>query len=97
MCLAIPAVVKKINRNIAEIESLGVFKKVDISLIPDVKIGDYVIVHAGFAIQVIDKKEALVTEDYWKEYFEAALNIEDDAEEDIEEDYTGSYDDGDSH
>ena len=58
MCLAIPAVVKKINRNIAEIESLGVLKKIDISLIPHVKIGDYVIVHAGFAIQILDKKYA---------------------------------------
>jgi hydrogenase expression/formation protein HypC len=70
MCLAIPAKVNKINKNIAEIESLGVTKKVDISLIPDVKIGDYVIVHAGFAIQIIDKEEALITEGYWKDYLE---------------------------
>jgi hydrogenase expression/formation protein HypC len=70
MCLAIPAKVNKINKNIAEIESLGVIKKVDISLIPDVKIGDYVIVHAGFAIQIIDKEEALITEGYWKDYLE---------------------------
>jgi hydrogenase expression/formation protein HypC len=70
MCLAIPAKVNKINKNIAEIESLGVTKKVDIYLIPDVKIGDYVIVHAGFAIQIIDKEEALITEGYWKDYLE---------------------------
>ena len=70
MCLAIPAKVNKINKNIAEIESLGVTKKVDISLVPDVKIGDYVIVHAGFAIQIIDKEEALITEGYWKDYLE---------------------------
>jgi hydrogenase expression/formation protein HypC len=70
MCLAIPAKVNKINKNIAEIESLGVTKKVDITLIPDVKIGDYVIVHAGFAIQIIDKEEALITEGYWKDYLE---------------------------
>ena len=70
MCLAIPAKVNKINKNIAEIESLGVTKKVDISLIPDVKIGDYIIVHAGFAIQIIDKEEALITEGYWKDYLE---------------------------
>ena len=70
MCLAIPAKVIKINENIAEIESLGVIKEVDITLVPDAKIGDYVIVHAGFALQIIDKKEASITEGYWKEYLE---------------------------
>jgi len=70
MCLAIPAKVIKINKNIAEIESLGIIKEVDITLVPDVKIGDHVIVHAGFAIQIIDKKEASITEGYWKEFLE---------------------------
>jgi hydrogenase expression/formation protein HypC len=70
MCLAIPAVVKKISKNIAEIESMGVIKDVDISLVPEVKIGDYVIIHAGFAIQIIDKEEALITQGYWQEYFD---------------------------
>lgn len=72
MCLAIPAKVIKINKNIAEIESLGVIKEVDITLVPDAKIGDYVIVHAGFAIQIIDKKEASITVGYWKEFLEEA-------------------------
>ena len=70
MCLAIPAEVKKITDNSAEIESFGVRKNVDISLIPGVKIGDYVIVHAGFAIQIIDRDEALITQDYLKDYIE---------------------------
>jgi hydrogenase expression/formation protein HypC len=70
MCLAVPAEVKKIEDNLAEIESLGVKKSVDISLIPEVKTGDYVIVHAGFAIQIIDKEEALITRDYLKDYIE---------------------------
>jgi hydrogenase expression/formation protein HypC len=70
MCLAIPAKIIKINKNIAEIESLGVTKEVDITLVPDAKTGDYVIVHAGFAIQIIDKKEASITEGYWKEFLE---------------------------
>ena len=70
MCLAIPAEVKKITGNSAEIESFGVRKNVDISLIPGVKIGDYVIVHAGFAIQIIDRDEALITQDYLKDYIE---------------------------
>jgi len=70
MCLAIPAKINKIDNNIAEIESLGVIKKVDISLLPDAKIGDYVIVHAGFAIQLMDKEDALITHGYWKDYFD---------------------------
>jgi hydrogenase expression/formation protein HypC len=70
MCLAIPAVVNKINKNIAEIESMGVIKEVEISLVPEVKVGDYVIIHAGFAIQIIDKEEALITQGYWQEYFD---------------------------
>ena len=70
MCLAIPAIVNKINKNTAEIESMGVKRDVEISLVPDVKVGDYVIIHAGFAIQIIDKKEALITQGYWQEYFD---------------------------
>lgn len=68
MCLAIPAKVLSINKNTAEVGSLGVRKKIDITLIPDVKKGDFVIVHAGFAIQIIDKEEALSIQNYWKEY-----------------------------
>jgi len=70
MCLAIPAKVISIKNNTAEIESFNIKKNVDISLVPNVKTGDYVIVHAGFAIQVIDKKEAMITQDYFKEYIE---------------------------
>jgi len=68
MCLAIPSKILKIDKNIAEAESLGVIKEIDITLVPDVRTGDYVIVHAGFAIQIIDKKEASITEGYWKEF-----------------------------
>ncbi len=70
MCLAIPAKIIKINKNIAEIESLGVKKEIDISLVPDVKKGDFVIVHAGFAIQIIDKEEAETIQNYWKEFLD---------------------------
>lgn len=69
MCLAVPAKVNKINKNTAEIESFGVKKEVDITLIPDVEIDDYVIVHAGFAIQIVDKEDALITQGYFKDYF----------------------------
>ncbi len=74
MCLAIPAKIISINKNSAVIESLGVEKEVDITLLPDAKNGDYVIVHAGFAIQAIDKEEALVTQGYWKEWLDEEGN-----------------------
>ena len=58
MCVAVPAKIVTIDDNKAQIESAGVSKKIDISLVPEVSIGDYVIVHAGFAIQVVDTEEA---------------------------------------
>ncbi|MCJ7665588.1 MAG: HypC/HybG/HupF family hydrogenase formation chaperone [Actinobacteria bacterium] len=74
MCLAIPARIVNIDKNTALIESLGVEKQVDITLLPDAKKGDYVIVHAGFAIQVIDREEALTTQGYWKEWLDEEGN-----------------------
>lgn len=71
MCLAIPAKIIEINNNTAKVETLGVSKDVDISLLPGAKLGDFVIVHAGFAIQIIDEEEALETHKYWKEYLDA--------------------------
>ena len=68
MCLAIPAKIIKINKNIAEVESFGVKKEIDISLTSDAKKGNFVIVHAGFAIQIIDKKDAVIIQNYWKEF-----------------------------
>lgn len=70
MCLAIPAKILRIDEKIAEIESMGVKKEIDITLVPDARKGDYVLVHAGFAIQTIEKNEALAIENYWKEYLD---------------------------
>ncbi|GAG56032.1 unnamed protein product, partial [marine sediment metagenome] len=39
-----------------------------------VRLGDYVIVHAGFAIQLIDEEDALISQGYWKEYFDKEKN-----------------------
>lgn len=58
MCLAIPARVIKIKKNIAEVEIGGVQKKVDIRLLNNVCLGDYLLIHAGFGISKINKKEA---------------------------------------
>ena len=59
MCLAIPGKVKKIFKdNSAEIEIGGIVKPISLDLIPKVKLGDYVLIHAGFAIEIIDEKQA---------------------------------------
>ena len=60
MCLAIPGKVKKIfNDRTAEIEIGGIVKNASLDLIPQVAVGDYVLLHAGFAIEVIDQEKAL--------------------------------------
>lgn len=69
MCLAIPGKVVKINQNLAKVDFGGVMREVDISLV-DVNIGDYVLVHAGFAIETIDEEEAERSLDLWKELLE---------------------------
>jgi len=74
MCLAIPAKILKIEKYKALIESLGVRKEVDISLLPEAIKGDYVIIHAGFAIQTIEEDEAIATQGYWKEWLDEEKN-----------------------
>jgi len=67
MCLAIPARVLKRKGSIAKVDfGDGTARDVNISLV-DVKVGEYVIVHAGFAIQVLDKQSAEETIRLWNE------------------------------
>jgi len=58
MCLAIPALVKSVEGNQAEVEVGGVGRKVSIWLTPEARVGDYVLLHTGYAIGIIDKAEA---------------------------------------
>lgn len=59
MCLAIPAKIMKIENNMGIVEMGGTQGEVSLLLQEDAKVGDYVIVHAGFAIHRIDEAEAL--------------------------------------
>ena len=59
MCLAIPSKLVKIENNMGTIDVEGVKRETSLLLIEDVKVGDYVIVHAGFAIRKIDESEAM--------------------------------------
>ena len=59
MCLAIPMKIVDIQENgLAVVSQDGMETEVDLSLIDNPKIGDYVIVHAGFALEVLDMQEA---------------------------------------
>jgi len=58
MCLAVPAKVIKIEGTTALVDMMGNQTQADISVLEGVKIGDYVMVHAGFAIQKYDEEEA---------------------------------------
>jgi len=67
MCLAIPARILEIRENKAQVDfGGGVSREVNVMLV-DAKVGDYVLVHAGYAIQVLDKKEAKETLKLWEE------------------------------
>ncbi len=59
MCLAIPSKIIRIDDTIATIDVDGVQREASIMLLEDAKLGDYVIVHAGFAIHKIDETEAM--------------------------------------
>ena len=58
MCLAVPARVKTIEKNVASVDFGGVTKKVSLGIVKGVKKGDYVLVHAGFAIGKVERQEA---------------------------------------
>jgi len=67
MCLAIPMKVEKVEGEFAVVSIGSVKKEVNISFIENVKKGDYLIVHAGFAISKLDVKEAEETLKIFKE------------------------------
>lgn len=69
MCLAVPAEIKSIEGHIATVDYGGVRRTANISLV-DAKVGDFVIVHAGYAIQVMDRDEAEKTLDIFREMLE---------------------------
>ncbi len=61
MCLAVPTLIKSIDGQQARVEIGGVQRAISLALTPEAAVGDYVIVHAGFAISVLDEEEAQET------------------------------------
>ena len=61
MCLAVPMQVKTITADLAVCEIDGVQREASLMLLEEVQVGDYVLIHAGFAIEKIDEAEAQLT------------------------------------
>ena len=80
MCLAIPARVTEVDEaHMASVDIMGVTRKVSLDLVPEAVVGDFLLVHAGFALQVIDEESANETLELLKQipFFEeeAGLNV----------------------
>ena len=58
MCLAVPARVIEINEGTGFVELAGVVREVSFMLLPDTQVGDYVLLHAGYALQKVDEADA---------------------------------------
>ncbi len=67
MCLAVPLKLVEINGKEAVGESMGMRRTLRVDFIPDPKPGDYVIVHAGFAIERLSEEQALADLESWEE------------------------------
>ena len=69
MCLAIPAkVIEKADDGLATVNILGVTRGISLDLTPQAEMGDYVLVHAGFAIEIIDEATAQETIDLIRQF-----------------------------
>ena len=61
MCLAVPAQLVQVNEFVGTIALTGVTRDVNLMLVPEAKVGDWVLVHAGCAVQIVDEEEAKAT------------------------------------
>jgi hydrogenase expression/formation protein HypC len=71
MCLAVPGKILSIEgedlARMARISFGGIVKEVSLAYVPEAKVGEYAIVHVGFAISLVDEEEALRTLEYLKQ------------------------------
>jgi len=70
MCLAIPGKIVNIVGDIGEIDFGGVIRKANIAMV-EAKVGDWAVIHAGFAIEIMDEEEARETIALWNEVLES--------------------------
>jgi hydrogenase expression/formation protein HypC len=71
MCLAVPVLIKSIEDKEAEAEIGGINRRISLWLTPEAKVGDYVLVHTGYAINVLDQAQAEETLALLREIAEA--------------------------
>lgn len=76
MCLAVPLRITAIANDLATVEMGGVTRQVSLVLTPEAQVGDYVLVHAGFAINVLDEEEARETLALFAELEEASRRVD---------------------
>ena len=80
MCLAIPGKIVKLNDDgqTAMVDFDGIEQKVVVALVQDPEVGKYVIIHAGYAIEIMSEKEAQESIEQWKEMSdELGMDLED--------------------
>jgi len=70
MCLAIPGKIISITGDIGEIDFGGVIRRANITMV-EAKVGDWAVIHAGFAIEIMDEEEAQETIQLWNEVLES--------------------------
>jgi hydrogenase expression/formation protein HypC len=73
MCLGLPAKVLNIDGTKCSVEMMGVINTISIELLENVKVGDFVLVHAGCAIQVLDEEDAQKTIEIFNEIRELGI------------------------
>ncbi|MFO7696090.1 MAG: HypC/HybG/HupF family hydrogenase formation chaperone [Anaerolineae bacterium] len=76
MCLAIPVRINSIAGQMASVELDGVVRNVSLALTPEARPGDYVLIHTGYAISVLDETEAQETLKLFAELEEASRQVE---------------------
>jgi hydrogenase expression/formation protein HypC len=76
MCLGVPMQVKTIENEVAICEIDGVQREASLMMLDDVEVGDYVLIHAGFAIEKIDDDEAQLTLKALREALDMGLSTE---------------------
>jgi hydrogenase expression/formation protein HypC len=75
MCVAVPSLITAIDGIEADVDAGGISRKASLMLTPDAKVGDYVLIHAGYAISIVDREEAEATLELFKELADG-MNIE---------------------
>lgn len=77
MCLAVPMKLVEITGDgIGRVDSGGVSTDVSLAMVPHAQVGDYIIIHAGFGIEVLDTEEAHIRMDLFRELAEATAHLE---------------------